>query len=211
MSARQLLAPWLELRTIFRETLKRFVNRAWLLSGIEMRCTEPVSLFFSGGLPNCHYIRNLVFSPDCEITDLGQRLLLQSTLRKHRRDGPTDLAIVEATGKPPPMTGIPAHALSTPSWVYMHVDVNETVEQLDSIRPIQSDIRRVRSNELGFEISRDVQELREFHDEMYLPYTLSRHGDRALPRSFERMLGNWEKRALLKIKSPEQGWIGGQV
>jgi len=205
------LPPELEYKLILRRYARRLFNRSWVLSGAELHDGASLTVLFSGRVSTCKYIRSLTLRDPSEPADLGRQLLTGGLIGRLPAERRPDILIAEASGGPPVLMKAFSGALNTPCWIRSRINVNRTLGRLENISALRGDLRRIRSKRLYSETSHEFADLEQFFRTMYLPYTLSRHGDRALPRSLDNLHRNWDNKALIKVQSPDDGWIGGQI
>lgn len=94
-----------------------------------------------------------------------------------------------------------------PSWIIGEVDIPaaSTVMNDDSVK---SDLRRIRSNNLQFEVTRDIASFDDFYHNMYVPYIGGAYGRSAFIIPYEEKKMRFRNCDLLLIKKQDQPIAG---
>ena len=192
-----------------RERLRFFVPRVWRLAGIEPNSGQPLKVLYAGPESQYHFWARRMF-PDSRAgrADLGRKLFL--SVAGGRVDSSCPLTIFAA-----PRSYLTLLAKSSdlviPWWIDAQVDPADALGpgQKESLK---NDLRKVKSNGLTFDISRQPGDLNHFYEEMYGPSVRAAHGEAALPSSpaYRRRQVATGKALLLKVKQGER-WIAGAL
>ncbi len=95
-----------------------------------------------------------------------------------------------------------------PSWIDGDVDISEENALLYKCGSIKSDIRKIRKYDLKFEINNEFTQLDNFYYQMYQPYILRIHDDRAFIDPFDLFKEKRNNSDLLLIKRNEEYLAG---
>jgi len=99
-------------------------------------------------------------------------------------------------------------AVFVPDWVDGNVDISDDNTLYHKHKSLESDLRRVRKYELDYEITKDPQLVDEFYYQMYQPYILRTHRDRAFLLTHDVYMQEMRKGELLLIKKGEERIAG---
>ncbi|OPZ69463.1 MAG: hypothetical protein BWY83_01977 [bacterium ADurb.Bin478] len=99
-------------------------------------------------------------------------------------------------------------AVFVPDWVDGNVDISDENTLYRKHKSLESDLRRVRKFELDYEITKDPRLVEEFYYQMYQPYILRVHRDRAFLLTHDCYLEKMKKGELLLIKKGEERIAG---
>jgi len=182
-------------------------SNVWLLEGVEANTGKPLCILFAGGDSNKNYISKLVFDSACRETSAGKLYLPHILYLLHRNSRNCDLAFIE---------GHHLHQLLyqsakdfyIPLWVESCVELPLKATS----KGAKEDLRRARKHHLTYELSTDIEALRDFYNNMYLTTIQARHGEAKVSSSFEEIANvvNERDNTLLLIKH-EETTIAGVV
>lgn len=102
------------------------------------------------------------------------------------------------------------HSFVIPQWLDTEFDCTRDVDTRLGNRSLNSDLRRMRNNQLSFEITRDPEQLHEFYRRMYLPYAISAHKDQIHIRAHDELLRHFKDCELVFVKKADT-IIGGML
>lgn len=88
------------------------------------------------------------------------------------------------------------------------MDISVDISSFVKNKSLQSDLRRIRSNRLSFELKNELPQFDNFYYNMYLPYITKRHGNQAFVMKYESMKEKFRNCDLLLIKK-EKEYIAG--
>ena len=183
------------LRNNLRELAGAARSNVWVLAGTEAASGTPLRILFAGGDRQRDYWSRLAFAGDCTETPLGKVYLWQLLYLLRRNSQRCDLAVIEGRGLQRRLyQGVGDFYL--PLWVDSSVELPLT----PASKGAKEDLRRIRKHQLGYELTKDTQLLREFYDHMYLPTVRDRHGEQSHISRFEelaRSLGRGDNQLLL--------------
>lgn len=179
------------LRAIVRAVrgwLGRYRPQAWRLEGCERESGVPLCFVFAGQLENKNYIVHLAFGGRHKEQLLGRRwlwhLLPRDDVRASRL---ADVRIVN----------LPSAVLRrlhgrfrylVPCWVGGEIEFARVTERLSRSRNAKEDLRRMRTRDMSYSVTRDRAAFEHFYTEMYVPYVRNVYGDRAFLMTREDML-----------------------
>jgi hypothetical protein len=170
----------------------------WELAGLIGPDSVQLTLLFAGSEVQKHFLVKHIFHGQCIESYRGKLILPQvlALIRKSRSR--FDLAIIE---------GDYFHKLCyqskddffVPLWLKSYAEIPLKVMN----RSAKEDLRRARSNNLTYTITRDKQAFDDFYHRMYLPYVQLRHQESTIPMGYEEMMhslqqGNCELLLVLK-------------
>jgi hypothetical protein len=76
-------------------------------------------------------------------------------------------------------------------------------------RSLKNDIKRILKNAFTFEVTRDMDKLKYFYNEIYVPYAKERHGDELVVEDFEDWVKVPENAEVLFVKDDKVYVAGG--
>jgi hypothetical protein len=88
------------------------------------------------------------------------------------------------------------------------VDISVKMSSLIINRGLKSDLSRIRKNKLNFELTNEPDRFQDFYYNMYVPYTIKAHDNRAFVHRYEHMKEEFKYCDLLLLKK-EQEYIAG--
>ena len=200
----KLSSPIRSVRRKVRRTLK---FSTWLISGTESHSGENFTILYAGRRINKHYIANLVFDDQYDEIDFGIKWLHHVFRIAKQNIQDCSMIVIEVNER--------LHNLIKrkkdfyiPLWVRGEIDIPLTVSSKD----VKNDLRKIRKNNLEFEVTTEKSQLDKFYHEMYLPYMTHRHGNRNWALKYHRLMQYWESGTceLFLIKKDNEH-IGGEV
>jgi hypothetical protein len=95
-----------------------------------------------------------------------------------------------------------------PFWVRGEIDIPLNV----SSKTVKSDVRKIRKNNLKFEVTTEKSQFHRFYHDMYLPYMTHRHGNKNVANSYNELMRYWKSGTceLLLIKKENES-ISGNI
>ena len=169
----------------------------WILEGEQRSDGTPVRILYIGERRNREYLRRMVFGDKGTQTFKGSvtNRKLHVTWCKHATD--VDLVIIKT---PKAVKALVEQAFfSIPVWIDVLHDLDKVPALLKSSQDVKGDLRRIRKNRFTYKIVTDPASFDDFYHHMYLPYVLSRHGEAAMPITYEQMKKNVPRSELLLI------------
>lgn len=181
----------------------------WIMTGSEVSSGRELGILFAGLEINKNYIRTLAFDDSCLEHHVGRKWLW-AVRKVHQKQGhDCSLLVIEA----PHCSGILSAKLNylyIPAWVTGELDISAERSAIFRSRnkSLQSDLRRIRKNNLHFEVTASPSQLHNFYYTMYVPYTTGAHGDRSKIMTYGYVKAEFEKRGLftdlLLVKENEE-------
>ena len=191
-----------------RKTIRcKFKLCVWLISGTELHSGEHFTVLYAGNKVFKNYIVSLVFGDTYDEIDLGMKWLHNVFRIAKQNVQDCSMMVLEVNER--------LHKLIKrkkdfyiPVVVRGEVDIPLAV----SNNSVRSDRRKIRKNNLKFEVTTEKSQLHRFYHDMYLPYITHRHGNNSVVTSYDELMRYWESGTceLLLIKK-ENEHIGGHV
>jgi hypothetical protein len=179
----------------------------WLITGTELHTGENFTICYAGDERYKNYFVRLVFGDQYDEVYYGKNWLHNVfRIAKQKRQN-CSMMVLEAREKVSKLIKRKKD-FYIPLWVRGEIDIPLTV----SNKSIKEDMRRIRKNNLTFEVTTEKSQFHRFYHEMYLPYMTHRFGNKALPTRYDELMGYWElgKCELLLVKKKNE-YISGQV
>jgi len=192
-----------------KSPISRRREQVWLLEGLERDSEQPLSMLFAGGRDNRNYMAHLLFGESWHEKH-GTRVW-KHRLFQHARNprGGHDLAVLHLQEGKAPATDVAAGVFQLPCWVGGEKDLLTAADFARRSKHIQSDVRRIRKNRLGYRVTREPAEFDRFYKTMYLPHIQRLFGDRAFIMQYEEMRAAIPDCELFLITQDDQDIAGG--
>lgn len=192
-----------------RRKIRAFRFGVWTLSGTERDSGDALHVVYAGDETNKNYIANL-FSPD-GLTEsyLGKKWLWDLWRLQRQPDPRAPLFITELRKELRSWCGL--QGLYAPVWVEGAIWFEDIARQMKASEHVKSDLRRIRKNGLGYEVTRGTEAITDFYHRMYRPHTWRAHGNEAVPHSLETMLSKAPRSDLLLITRDGQILAGEMI
>jgi len=178
----------------------------WIVQGEELSSRTSLSILCATNDRNRSYIAGLAFGANYCEQYLGRAWLWNANI------------MTEKTGRGYSMMLVEIHTslrrlLGTSNWFYVPDWVRGTIDfplkpTITNCESVKSDLRRIRKNDLGFEVTRETQRFDDFYHNMYVPYTVRAHGSSAKITPYELMRNQFKNGELLLV-TKQQKHIAG--
>ena len=169
----------------------------WRLEGKERCSNEPLNILYAGHELNKNYISYLAYGTGCKETYLGRAWIGKMIKSALRSDG-DQFFIIETAERDYDRFNMPG-SFYIPCWVDGEIDL----DQFDALvrgESVRGDMRRISKYGLHFEVTKDRDKFKLFYHQMYKPYILNAHGNRAALMSYEAMMTRYVRNELVLIK-----------
>lgn len=161
----------------------RFTVR--VVSGRARQSGQPLRVLYAGGEPFDHYWRRLAFAGPVGERMLGRRWLWQLPALARRVDA--DLKVTRSTAALRRVT-LGRGGFYLPEWVWCDAPLAVAALSGSVRQRRRTDLRKLESRGLRYDVTTNVADLRHFYERMYVPTTHSSHGEHALLMSCDDML-----------------------
>jgi len=181
----------------------------WILSGEEITSHQELSIAYAGTEINRNYLIKIAYDNSFDEKYLG-RVWLWKIFDVVREKSPNCSLMVIAVDKLLWGWFTKRTYFNVPFWVSSLADISADSSLLWTSENVKNDIRRVRSNKLSFELTKDSSKLDNFYYDMYRPYAVVAHGNRAIISHYYYVKKEFENGELLLIKKENQ-YIAGAL
>lgn len=186
------LWPILAIRRLYK-TLRL---ETWIITGKEISSGQKFGIVFAGHKEDKNYFVKLAFNSDIQDNYLGKKWLWSIIKTARTKPYGSSLLIMDV----PRYFHIISKrmkCLYVPSWISGEID-SSMLESLFKNRntSLKSDISKIKRNKLHFEITDELPHLRNFYDNMYIPYISKSHTDSAILMDYREVLREFKKRRL---------------
>lgn len=180
----------------------------WILSGEETLSRQNMCIIYAyngRSKENMNLLTNMALGQVYTERFAGKlwRWQIDETVKEKGRD--CSLMILEAPKDSRILSE--KNCFYIPGWLYGEVDISDEA-LLFKNSSLKSDVRRIRKNNLHFEIRNEVIYLDDFYHNMYVPYITKAHNSRAIIMDYDYLLSEFKKCDLLFIKK-DQLYIAG--
>jgi hypothetical protein len=182
----------------------------WIITGNEESSNEKLTILYAGSVKNKNYLINLAFKDPYHETYIGKTSLwnLIKLIKKNDYDCPLVIAEIHNAFR---RLFNKKKCFFVPCWVPGEVDISDISSLINDNRSLKSDFKRMKENELNFEITNEQNKLVDFYNSMYIPYISKVYGDSALMLQYEEMYNVFKNSDLLFIKKGKECIAGGLI
>ena len=179
----------------------------WLISGTELHTGENFTICYAGNESYKNYLVGLIFGDQYDEVYCGKNWLHNVSRIANKNIQDCSMMVLEVNERVEKFI-TRKNDFYIPLWVRGEIDIPITV----SNKSIKEDMRRIRKNNLTFEVTTEKSQFDRFYHDMYLPYITHRHGNRSVTTSYDKLMRYWESGTceLLLIKK-ENEYISGDV
>jgi hypothetical protein len=191
-----------------RASVRRWRLVRWDVSGNERFCGHAISLTYFGHDFGFRTILQKLFAPGHTVTRTGRGWLGAPGFPMTPTNKASDIVAIELDYAQWQARDTGA-GFFLPIWMRTEILVADAYQQMKKSSSVKDDLRRMRKNKIVCEVSHNTAELREFYDNIYLPYILARYGDLALPDGWDVMVSTANGGELILAKSAAGELLGG--
>jgi len=168
-----------------------------VLEGQERGSSSPLSILCAAGEKDRNYLAGLAFGEDYRERFLCRAWLWNANRVSGKNDGRYAMMFVKVHKSQRWILGS-GNRFSIPDWVIGEVAL-PVASGIMTAEKVKSDTRRIRTNGLEYEVTRDIKRFDDFYHNMYLPHILRVHGRSAFVTSYELMRKRFEHSDLLLV------------
>ena len=182
----------------------------WLITRKGDAQQEGLKIYYSGSEKTRQLISRLAFDDDCEASFISKTWLWRASRTLSRCEDEDLLSVIEM---PFFMSRVfkKKQRFFIPNWIHADVDISIEMNRLLKNSSLQSDLRRIRKNNLTFEVVNDVQHLQEFYSNMYVPLITQSHGSEAIIDPYLTMEREFLNGADLLLVAKDGKHLGGML
>ena len=182
----------------------------WLITRKGEAQQEGLKIYYSGSEKTRQLISRLAFDDDCEASFISKTWLWRASRTLSRCEDEDLLSVIEM---PFFMSRVfkKEQRFFIPNWIHADVDISIEMNRLLKNSSLQSDLRRIRKNNLTFEVVNDVQHLQEFYSNMYVPLITQSHGSEAIIDPYLTMEREFLNGADLLLVAKDGKHLGGML
>ena len=181
----------------------------WILQGNEITSKQKLDILYGGTKENRYFLMRLAFNePSAEIY-IGKKWLWAAARILKKNGSSIALTVIEV---PQSFKKFFTHNnyFFVPNWVYGEVDISFDISIFMENKSLNSDVRRIRKNNLTYEISRDLDQFHNFYSKMYVPYITGAHGRESVILNYDSMKEEFMNGELLLVTKKGEH-IGGMA
>lgn len=178
----------------------------WILSGEEQSSRIPLAVLCSAHNWGRSYLAGLIFGASFQEEYLGRAWLWNVSKMSKKTDRSCSLMLVQVSESLSRLLG-KDNWFYIPGWVVGEVDIPPAPVVMNS-ESVKSDLRRIRKNELQFEVTREIQCFDDFYYHMYVPYITGSHGSSAYVMPYKVMRKRFRNCDLLLVEKQDQQIAG---
>jgi hypothetical protein len=185
-----------------RETLRVFFapsTPVWILWGRDTSSKDTFKVLYAGGNQTKNYLINLLFDSSCVENYLGRKWIWKLSRNIKQIGGDCSLVAMEVS-ETLHTSFREENQFYIPLWISGEIDIVDEKPESFKKKTFKSDLRKIKKNNLSFEVTNDLGHLHNFYWNMYYPYITKRHGNVAFVMSYEVMKHKFKNCELLLIK-----------
>lgn len=166
----------------------------WILLGDEISSKQRLVIVYAGHGENKNFIAKLAFDYSHRENYIGKKWLWEIPEFVKVGNHDCSLMVIEV-----PYSFCrffkKIKYLIVPCWVSGELDVSVESPSIfkNKNTSLNSDLRRIRKNNLHFKVTRNLSEFHNFYYKMYLPYITQAHGDKSLIAIYDILKKNFKK------------------
>jgi hypothetical protein len=189
-----------------RERAHKYRLKAWLIDGHEKHSGIRLKILYAGHEKNRNYLTYIAYEPGFSEDYMGRvwTWRVQKFLNKVLEP---DLVVIE-TEEGYYRRFSQRGDYYIPFWLDGDIGCTRFEERARLSKNIREDLRKIRKQCYQYEVTRDPEKLDLYYHEMYRPYILKAHGNRASLMSHEAMMSRAAITDLLLIKKGDEYLAG---
>jgi hypothetical protein len=182
-------------------------SSVYILEGTEPNTGKPLRILFAGGDQLKKYVARLVFNGTNSETSLGKLYFWNIRRLLRRNGGDCALGFIEGH-RPHQLLYQKSGDYYLPSWVWSSVEI----PLKPASKGAKEDLRRIRKNNLSYELSKNAEDTLDFYENIYLPTMHARHENLAVVSDFNEISRSLKERdSLLLLIKHEKTTIAGVI
>jgi hypothetical protein len=152
----------------------------WFINGTEVQSGHRLGIIYGGDLQSRNFIISLAFADKYEVIELGKRGLYDIFLKSKRIRQNCCMMILK-------VNDILCKIIKRnrdfyiPLWVHGKIDVPLSLLK----KSVKSDLKKITREKFSFEVTTEESKVKNFYNNMYLPYVNQRHGNMAIPTEYK--------------------------
>jgi hypothetical protein len=184
-------------------------SQQWLITGEEKNSKNPLSLLFIGTVENKNYLSHLIFRDNYTEKSFGFKWSWQLKKQIKQAKSVYPIIIRELSTS---ISGLPKERGSfyIPCWVRWEIDTTKDPDSKWMSESLKSDIRRIKRNDLQYEITNDIVWFDRFYHEMYVPNLTKTYGNMAFIQGYDQLKVLFKDCDLLLVKQGQE-YLGGMI
>ncbi len=169
-----------KLKFWYRVFINIIEKEIWIIEGAEISTSQPLKIIFAGRVQNKFHIIHLAFKSTSKETYLGKKhfWILRNLISKNRYE--CSIAIIEGISLDRYLYKA-VKGFFVPLW--LESIVNIPLENTN--RSVKEDLRKIRKNKLAYFVTEDMEKIRVFFHNWYLPLIRTQHKKRAFEYTYD--------------------------
>ncbi len=181
----------------------------WIIKGGETASKQKLDIIYAGTEENKNFLINLFFDGSSRETYIGKIWLWNIPKVVKGNDNGCSLMIIELT-KSFRIFFDKKKSFYIPCWILGEVDVSANISSFIKNKSLASDLRRIRKNNLNFELTNELSQFNNFYHNMYVPHITKVHGNVVVLMEYDFMRGKFRNCDLLLVKKGKD-YIAGML
>lgn len=169
--------------------LRQFVRLVrfpvWVISGTVSGSQDELTVFYGGPEAGRIYLIKQMLGDNPNVIYLGKKWFWNVKKTSCKYSCAIEITpIMKTWSRLVAMLG----GIYIPCWVEGEIDFVSQLPKYRKGKSVRGDMRRIRKNNLGYEVTRKAADLDLFYHEMYLPLMNKSHGEGALLMGYDKMM-----------------------
>ncbi|GLX79298.1 hypothetical protein tinsulaeT_26380 [Thalassotalea insulae] len=192
---------------IYKSLFGFWQSHVWIISGSNTKLDQSFTIIHIGSKVQKNYISSLFFDDVSQEDNLGKKNILQikTLLNKNQHNA----CYLVADGLPADIKMLRCDkSFFIPQWI----DSSLALPLSSKSQGAKSDLKKIRRNNLTYEISNDISDVELFYYHMYLPYLNNRYQGQDIPMKFDKFKQGYQQGTVkLLFVVHENNRVAGQV
>jgi hypothetical protein len=179
----------------------------WLIKGKEAKGKHDLVVLFAGSEENKNFLNSLLFDSFCQENYVGKKWLWNICKTVERNSDECSLMITQLPKKLRAFFRSES-SFFIPYWIVGEVNISADISFFLRNKSLASDLRRIRKNNLNFELTNELSQFNNFYYNMYIPHITKVHGNGVVLMEYDFMEREFKNCDLLLVKN-EKDYIAG--
>ena len=181
----------------------------WIINGEETASKQKLAIIYAGTEENKNYLINSIFDGSAKESYIGETWLWNISKVAAGKDNGCSLMVTEFN-KNFRIFFKRGKCFFIPYWIVGEVDISADISFFTRNKSLASDLRRIRKNNLNFELTNELSQFNNFYHNMYIPHITKIHGNGVVLMKYDFMKREFKNCDLLLVKNGKD-YIAGML
>ena len=187
-----------------------FRPTTWRLIGEERHSGEEISVVIASNEGNKNYLQQLIFAKPPAEQNLERKWLHQVLPAKEHIHNKKDHLIFTELDEFQRLLMQSRYHFSIPCWIGGDIEFEKVQARIKKSKNAKEDLRRMRRDQVTYEITHSLQDYERFYNDMYHPYIKKTFGNCTFLMSYDDLINKFNQTELMLIKIKGEA-VAGQV